>query len=166
MTERAAGQRRNLPPAARSASTPSLSTSPVIGASAGSPSRGGRSRRRDGVLELDAPPTASEGRPDEAGLSAPRGHPSRWPPRGGGPPTGPLGWGELRIASSTLHSSRTWLSMAAATMILWWRGEAVTRTTPTCRSNPPPRWPRRRSTMASAMDLRWRRRHTPLPSAS
>jgi hypothetical protein len=37
---------------------------------------------------------------------------------------------------------------------------------PNSRSNPPPQWPRRRSTTALAMDLHWRRRSTPAPSAS
>jgi hypothetical protein len=46
------------------------------------------------------------------------------------------------------------------------RGEATTRTTPTCRSRQPPRWRRRRSLTAPATGLHRRRRHTPPPSAS
>jgi hypothetical protein len=166
MTEDAAGRRQNPPPAARSALTPSLSTSPATGASAGSLSWGGQSHRRVGRLEPAAPPTASEGQPDEASLSVTRGRPSHWAPHGGVPPAGPLGRGELLITSSSPHSSYMWLSVAAATTILLWRGEATTRMTLTCRSNPPPCWPRRRSTTTLAMDLHWRRRHAPRPSTS
>jgi hypothetical protein len=37
----------------------------------------------------------------------------------------------------------------------------MTWTTPTCRSNALPRWPRRHSTTNPAMDLHWRRRCAP-----
>jgi hypothetical protein len=165
MTEGAAGRRRNRPPAVRSVLAPSSSTSPTTGASAGSLRRGGRSHRRVGELEPVVPPTASEGRPDETGLSMTRGRLSRWVPHDG-PPAGPLGLGQLLTGSSSPHSYRAWLSVAAATMILPCRGEATTRTTSTCHCNPPSRWPHRLSTTAPMMDLRYRRPCAPPPSAS
>jgi hypothetical protein len=166
MTEGVTGRHWNLPPAARSTSTPSLSTSPATGASIGSPSRGGWSLQRVGGLESAAPSTASVGRPDEAGLSAPRERPSHRAPRGGGPPAGLLGRGELLIASSSPHSSRVRLSVAVVMMILLWHGEATTWMTPTCHSNPLPCWPCHCSMTALAVDLRWRSRRAPPPSAS
>jgi hypothetical protein len=87
MTAGAAGQRWTPPPVVRSVLTPSLSTSPATGASAGSPSRGSRNRLRAGELEPTAPPTASEGRPNKAGLFATRGRTqgrtTRWSSRAG-----------------------------------------------------------------------------------
>jgi hypothetical protein len=92
MTAGATGRRQNPPPAARSASTLSLSTSLATGASAGSPSQGGRSCRRVGGQEPVAPPTASEGPPGKAGplrlggtrpMGATRGRTVRWPSRAG-----------------------------------------------------------------------------------
>jgi hypothetical protein len=77
-------------------------------------------------MESTAPPTASVGRPDEAGLFAPQGHPAHQAPRGDGPPSGPLGRGELPIASSSPRSSRARLSAVAATMLLLLRREATT----------------------------------------
>jgi hypothetical protein len=150
MTVGAMGRHRNSPSAARSMPMPSLLTSPATSASAGSPSRGGRNCRRGGGLEPVAPPTASEGWLGGAGLSATRGRPSRWAPHEDGPPAGPLGWGELLVSSLSPHSCCARPSVAATTMTLLWRGEATTRTTPPCRSNPPPRWPRCRSTTAPA----------------
>jgi hypothetical protein len=149
---RRAVRRRNPPPAVRSVSTPSPLTSPATGASARSLRRGGRSRQRGGGMEPTAPPTASVGRPDEAGLSAPYGRPGHRAPRGDGPPAGPFRRGELLITSSSPCSSCTRLTVAASMMLLLWRGEVRTRTTATCRSNPPPHWPRRRSTTTPAMD--------------
>jgi hypothetical protein len=122
MTVGVAEQRQNPPPAAHLAPTPSLSTSPATGASAGSPSRGGRSRQRVGGQEPVAPPTASEGLPGEAGLSTTRRRPSRWAPREGGPSAGPLGRGELLVTSSNPHSCRARPSAVAAMMTLRWRG--------------------------------------------
>jgi hypothetical protein len=61
MTVGAVGRRWNPPPAARSMSTLSPSTSPVTDASAASPSRGGRNRRKVGGRGLVTPPTASGG---------------------------------------------------------------------------------------------------------
>jgi hypothetical protein len=166
MTAGARGRRRHPPLAARSASMPSLSTSPATGASAGSPSRGGRNCRRVSGLDPVAPPTASEGRLGEVGLSATRGRPSRWAPRKGRLPAGPLRRGELLVASSSPHSCCVQSSVAAATMTLLWRGEATTRTTLICCSNPPPCWLCHRSTTAPTTDLHWRRRDAPPPSAS
>jgi hypothetical protein len=166
MTAGAAGWHRNPPPVACSASTLSLSTSPTTSASAGSPSRGGRNHGRASILEPATPPTASESLPNEAGVSATRGRPSRWAPREGEPPAGPLGRGELLVASSSPHSCHVRPSICATTMTLLWHREATTRTTSTCRSNPPPRYPRRHSTTAPATDLHWRRRRAPPPSTS
>jgi hypothetical protein len=89
-------------------------------------------------MEPAAPLTASVGRPDEAGPSAPPGRPDHRAPRGDGPPGGPLGRGELLIVSSSPRSSRARVTVAAVTMLLLWLGEATTWMTLTCRSNPPP----------------------------
>jgi hypothetical protein len=147
MTAGTAGRRWNPPPASRSASTPSPSTSPATDASVRSPSRGSRNHRRVGERESVAPPTTLGGRLGRARLSATRRRPSRWAPCEGGPSAGPLRWGELLVASSSPHSCRAQPSAVAAIMTLLWRGEATTRTTPTCHSNQPPRWLRHRSTM-------------------
>jgi hypothetical protein len=70
----------------------------------------------------------------------------------------------MLVASSSPISCHAQPSAAAVMMTLQWRGEATTKTTPTCRSSPPPRWRRHRSTMAPAMGLHQRRRHaTRLP---
>jgi hypothetical protein len=58
-------------------------------------------------------------------------------PLGCGPSTGPLGQGELLVASSSPHSCRARPSVAAAMTTLLWRGEATTRMTLTSRSSPP-----------------------------
>jgi hypothetical protein len=97
-------------------------------------------------------------------LSATWRHPSCWAPREGGPSAGPLGQGELPVASSSAPSCQAWSSAVAAMMTLQWRMEATTRTTPTCRSSPLPRWQRRRCTTAPVTGLHRRRRHTPPPS--
>jgi hypothetical protein len=100
---------------------------------------GDRNRRRVGRLEPDAPPTASEGWLGGAGLSATWRHPSRLVPREGGPSAGPLGRGELLVASSSPHYCHARPSAASTMMTLPWRGETTTRTAPTCHSCPPPR---------------------------
>jgi hypothetical protein len=114
-------QRWKPPAATCSTSTSGLPTSPATGASARNLRRGGQNRRRGGGMELATPPTASVGQPDEAGPSAPHRRPDRRAPRGDGPPAGPLGRGELRIASLSLRSSRARLTVAAVTMLLLWR---------------------------------------------
>jgi hypothetical protein len=82
-----------------------------------------------------------------------------WALHEGGPTAGPLGQGELLVANSSPHSYRARRPADAAMMTLRQRGEATMKTTPTCRSSPPPRWQRRRSTTALATGLH-RRRHT------
>jgi hypothetical protein len=90
-------------------------------------------------MESPAPPIASAGRTDEAGLSiALQGCSARRAPHGDGPPAGPLGRGELLIVSSSPRSSRARVTVAAVTMLILWLGEATTWMTLTCRSNPPP----------------------------
>jgi hypothetical protein len=74
---------------------------------------------------------------------------------------GPHRQGESLVASSSPHSCRAQPSVAVKMMTLMWRGEATTRTTPTCRSSPPPRWVHRRSTTAPATDLHWGRCRAP-----
>jgi hypothetical protein len=168
MTAGAVGRRQNPPSAAHSVSTMSPSTFPATDASARSPSRGGRSHRKVGGWEPVAPPppTSSGGQLSGVRLSATRRCPSCWAPREGGPSAGPLGQGELLVASSSPHSCRVRPSAATAMMTLQWHGEAMTRTTPTCHSSPPPHWQCRRSTTAPATGLHRRRRHAPPPSAS
>jgi hypothetical protein len=75
-------------------------------------------------MESAAPPTASMGQPDEAGLSAPQGRSDRRAPHGDGPHAGPLGQGEPLIVSSSPRSSRARLSTVAPMMLLLLRGEA------------------------------------------
>jgi hypothetical protein len=166
MTTGAAGRRQNPPSAVRSVSTTSLSTFPATDASARSLSRGGQSHRKVGGWDLVAPPTSSGCQLGGALLSATRRCPSCWAPREGGPSSGPLGQGELLVASSSPQSCRVRPSTATAMMTLQWHGEAMTRTTPTCRSSPPPHWQRCRSTTAPVTGLHWRRRHAPPPFAS
>jgi hypothetical protein len=166
MTEGVTGRRRNLPPVARLVSTPSLSTTPATSASAGSPSRA------VGTVEELASRSRSFLRPPQrVGLTRRGSLRLRGARHAGrharvGPPAGPLGRGELLTASSSPHSYRKRLSVATATMILLWYGDATMTTTPTCHSNPLPCWPCRRSTTALAMDPRWRRCCAPQPSAS
>jgi hypothetical protein len=146
MTEGATGRHQNLPPAARSASTRSLSISPATDTSASSLSRGGRSRRRGGKVESPAPPTASAGRLGRVGPSALQKRSNRRAPCEDGPPADPLGRDEPPIASSSSRSSHARQALAAVTMSLRPCGEVTTWTTPTCRSSPPPRWAHRHST--------------------
>jgi hypothetical protein len=164
MTEGASGRRRNPPPAACSALTPSPSTSPTTDASAGTLSWVVRTIEK--LIDGSWPPL----RPPQGGsawrgttfcdsevpvlLGTTRGRTIRWSSRAG------------RAASSSPLSCRALSSAAAVMTTLLWRGEVMTRTTPTCRSSPPQRWVRRHSTTAPVMDHHWRRRHTPLPSAS
>jgi hypothetical protein len=161
-----AARRRNPLPAVRSASTPSLTTAPAIDASVGSPSQGGRSRRKAVGRRPAAPPIFSRGRLGGVRISMTRGCPSRWAPHEGGSSAGPVGQGELLFASSRPQSCRVWPPAAVAMMTLRCRGEAMMRTTPTCRSSRLLRWQRRRSTSAQATGLHWRRRQAPPPSAS
>jgi hypothetical protein len=166
MTVGAAGRRQNPPPAVRSASTLSPSTLPATDASAGSPSRGGRNCRKVGGRELVTPPTASGGQLGGARLSATWRCKSCWAPCEDGSSADPLGQGELLDASSSPLSYHARSYAAVAMMTLLWRGEVTTRTTPTCRSSPPPCWVRRCSTTAPTTDLHWRRHHAPPPSTS
>jgi hypothetical protein len=103
MTGDATGRRQNSPPAARSVSTPSLSTSPTTDASTRSPRRGGRSHQRGGGMESAAPPTAS------AGLSALQGRSARRAPCEDESPADPLGQSEPSIASSGILLTRSYL---------------------------------------------------------
>jgi hypothetical protein len=166
MTAGVAGRRQTPPPATRSVSTSSPLTSPATSASAGNPSRDGRSSRKVGGRAPDAPPTASGGQLGGARLSATRRRPSCWAPREGGPCAGPLGQGEMLVTSLSPHSCCARPSAAAVMMTLQWRGEATMRTTPTCHSSLPQCWQHHLSMTAPAMGLHRRRRHAPPPSAS
>jgi hypothetical protein len=137
MTANAVGQRLAPPPTVRSVSTPSLTTSPAIGTSAGSRSQGGWSHRTAGGRTPAAPPTFSEGRLGRARISATRRRPSCEAPHEGGPSAGLLGRGEPPDASSSPRSCRAWPPATGATMTLQRREEATTRTTPTCCSSRP-----------------------------
>jgi hypothetical protein len=99
-----------------------------------------------------------------AGLSALQRRSGHQAPCEDGPPADPLRPDEPPDASSSPRSSHAWQPPAVATMLLQSRGEATTWMTLTCRSSPPPRWPRRRSTTAPVMGLLWRRRRAPSPS--
>jgi hypothetical protein len=160
------GQRLAPPPVARSASTPSLTTVPATGASARSWSRGGQSHRRAGRQTLAAPLTFSEDRFGGARISAARRRPSRWAPREGGPPAGPLGRGEPPDASSGPRSCRARPPAAGATMTSRRREEETTRTTLICCSSQPRHWRHLHSTTAWAMSPHWRRHQAPPLSTS
>jgi hypothetical protein len=99
-------------------------------------------------MELSAPLTASAGQPGEASLSALQERSARRAPCEGEPPAGPLRQGEPPIARSSPRSSHARLFAATVMMSLQWREETTLWTTPTCRSNPLPRWPRPHSTTA------------------
>jgi hypothetical protein len=166
MTANVVGQCLASPPVVRSASTPSSTTSPVIGASAGSRSQGGRSHHRAGRRTSAAPPTFLEGRLGGARISTARRCPSCWAPHEDGPSAGPLGRGEPHDASSSSRSCCA-PSPATGTMTtLQRRKEATMRTTPTCCSSRPPRWRHLRTTTDQAMGLRWKRHQAPPPSAT
>jgi hypothetical protein len=153
-------------PVARSASTPSLTTSPATGASAGSRSRAGRSHHRVGGLSPAAPLTFSGDRLAGVQISAAQKRPSRWASHGSGPTAGPLGRGEPLDVRSSSQSYRA-LPLTASTMTtLQCRGVAMTRMTPTCCSSRPPRWQHRHSTTTQATGPHRRRHPDPPPSAS
>jgi hypothetical protein len=155
-----------LSSAVRSASTPSPTTFPAIGTSAGNRSRGGRSHRKAGERTPAAPPTFSEGRLGRAWISATRRRPSRRAPHEGRPSAGPLGRGEPPDASSIPRSCHAWSLAAIGTTTLLHCEEATMRTTLTCRSSQPPHWQHRHSTTARATGLHRRRCRAPSPSAS
>jgi hypothetical protein len=147
-------------------STPSPTTSPATGTSAGSRSRDGPSRHRAGGRTPTAPPTFLKDRLGEAQVSAAQKHLSRWAPHRSGPSAGPLGRGEPPNVSLSPLSCHA-LSPAAGAMTTLQRREAVTmRANPTCCSSQPPRWQNRHSTTARATSPHQRRRPAPPPSAS
>jgi hypothetical protein len=160
------GRRLAPPPAVRSASTPSPTSSPTIDASIGSQSRGGRSHRRAGGLTPVAPPTFSEDRLGGVRISAAQRRASCREPHEGGPSASLLGRGKALDVSSSPRSCRARSPATGAKMTLQSREEAMARMTLTCCSSRPPHWRHLRSKAARATGLHQRRRQAPPPSAS
>jgi hypothetical protein len=166
MTASAAGRHLAPPLAARLASSPSPTIFPATGASAGSQSRGGPSRRRVGGRTPVAPPTFSGDRLDEAQISATRERPFCWALHRSGPTASPLGRGKPPNVSSSPQSYRAPPPAAGVMMPLRCCGVVMMRMTPTCCSSRPPHWQHRHSTTAWATGPHQRRCPATPPFAS